>query len=224
MRNTDPRRQENAGIQKIPGKEDVGHRDVFERARERYQEYRQAFLAAGAREFSGDQIPQEVKELGTYIVRRENPPTVLEMIKKRNPLTVKPVDPKTNTRYSNCAVWNPPSAGGLDNALYEGMTSVDNIVTTIGFLPLPDADIAQLPDASPEFFGLDRRNVRSFSGEVPFEELRFVRMRAPIEAISEDDMTEEEKERLDEAVEARMKGSPKAQQYYRWFVFPRNVQ
>lgn len=196
----------------------------IEKARKRYLHLRDVLLASGASEVEGRIVPREIVELGNTIVRRENPNAVQEMVQSKKPLTIYPIDAATGTRYSNCAAWNPSGTSGLDNALHEGMTDADGVVTVIGFLPPLEGDLTRLPDATSEFYGLDRHAVRSFMGTLDFNELRFIRVRVPIEAVPEELMNEDEQDLLDQAVAATVAGTPRAIHYHRWFVFPRQLQ
>ncbi len=190
---------------------------AIELARQRFMEYRDIF-AASAKECTEEERKKYIR--GSYIVRRENPSSVMHSIQTRSPLIITPIDAPTKTRYSNCAVWNG-TLPGFDNAINEGQTDVDGVVTTIGFHESPGMDLKALPEAQIEIGGLKRENVRSFSGELPFEELCFIHIRVPIEAVPEELMTGEEKDVLDEAVAARNQGRPQARYFVRWYVLPR---
>lgn len=196
----------------------------IERARHTFEEYQHILKAAGATEFNTTTVPSSITELGTYIVRRENPASLMRAVETRKSLQITPIDRPTGVRYSNSALWHPSSTSGLDNAIHEGMTDTNGVVAILGFLEPHNADLVRLPDATAEFNGLNRTNVRSYMGSLDFADVRFIRLRVPIEAFSEEEMTPDEKDRLDVAIEARMKGTPKATYINRWYVFPREIQ
>ncbi len=197
--------------------------ELLELARITFLEYRDVLRAAGAVEHSTAAVPSELMSLGTLIVRREHPEHLIAAIRNGSPLEVTPIDSPTGTRYANCAVWRPPSLAGFDNALHEGMTHHNEVAAVFGFLEKPGMDIRHLEDSMDQFYGLERYNVRSFMGSLPVSEIRFVRLRVPLEALREEEMTEEEQDALDALLEKRLKGERAAAFAHRWFVFPKGT-
>lgn len=146
------------------------------------------------------------KELGgkDLIVRREDPRKVLSILNGES-YEVGFAD----VRYSNCVEWKPDLHGarGITNAYLEGYTSLNSVVTVIGFEKNNSQDIERLPDASGNFYGLDRDLVRSFKGEIHPENVAFIALRAPAHMLDEALLTDDEIDRLDDYLEKREKGN-----------------
>lgn len=140
------------------------------------------------------------------LVRREDPQRVVEAIVDEKPIVIGFPE---GERYSNAALWEGTrGARGLDNAFLEGYGHSNSVVTVVGFRTSEGLDVQVLPDASREFVGIDRTNVRSIQGKIHPEDILFVSMRTPIFAFPEDEMTEGELDILDRYSELRDRGVP----------------
>lgn len=131
----------------------------------------------------------------TLVVRRENPEQLLHMLESGEPLNLQFVG---GLPYANSVVWNPKVDGtrGIDNAFLEGYGHLDGIVTVYGFRKPEDFYLEQHPESTQIFGGIERSRVRSASGFVPPEAVRFITVRIPLRHFPESLMTEEEKDLL----------------------------
>ncbi|MEK7080130.1 MAG: hypothetical protein AAB883_00495 [Patescibacteria group bacterium] len=143
----------------------------------------------------------------TLVVRREDPVALLHTLVEQEPL---PISFVGDTPYANSVVWNPRVDGthGLDNAFLEGYGHANSVVTIYGFKKPEQFKLEQLQESMQRFAGIDRTRVRSASGLVPAEAIRFVLVRTPIQGFPEDRMTEEEKDRLWEFKNENPKHTP----------------
>jgi len=162
-------------------------------------------MAKMYRQLTGDKL----------IVRREDPGNLFRLIIDKEPLEIGFVG---GTPYANAVEWSPEFDGthGLDNAFLEGYSHLDQIVTVYGFEPTEGFHVEKLNDSQANFAGIDRTRVRSISGFVPPEAVRFVTLRIPIQAFPEERMTGEEKDRLWEYEESP--GPRRAVFIYRGFL------
>lgn len=143
-----------------------------------------------------------IRALGnrTLVVRREDPRKILELLSKGSYEVG-----FENERYSNCAEWNPQvdNIRGITNAYMEGMTNLNNVVTLIGFEKTSEQDIEKLGDATENFYGLERGNVRSFQGQISVDGVDMINLRVPGHLMSESELSEEEIGKIDEYLEAK---------------------
>lgn len=130
-----------------------------------------------------------------FIVRRENPEHVEELLSKGKSYYIKS---SNETEYANCVQWSPSSQEhGIANAFLEGYGNKNSIVIVIGLRQTKDLELKVLPESTPDFYGLDRRGVRHVSGEVSPEQIEFVIVRAPASLLPESKLTESELDSLD---------------------------
>ena len=186
----------------------------FESLRESWEEnevtsetfhfFKDTFEDAGYTEFINmneaySDLPNE-----TLIVRREDPRQVLKLFSEESHYEIGFKD----DRYSNCVEWNPKTDGpkNIYNAYMEGFTNLNSVVAVIGLEKDTDDDLTHLPDATDNFYGLDRRGVRSFKGSVTPNKVRFINLRVPGHLMKEDDLTDDEIERVDNYLEAKEGG------------------
>jgi hypothetical protein len=132
----------------------------------------------------------------SLIVRREDPRKILDLLGDSGGYEI---DFKGNERYSNCVEWNPRSdkSRNIHNAYAEGFTDLNYVVAVVGFRSEPEDDIVTLPDATQDFYGLDRRGVRSFKGRVDREKIQFISLRLPGHLVPESELTVQELSLLD---------------------------
>jgi hypothetical protein len=159
---------------------------------------------------------------GELIVRRENPEALMHTLNENDPLKIEFVG---NTPYANSVAWNPKLDGtrGLDNAMLEGYGHVNNVVTIYGFEKPEDFYFEQHPESSQIFAGIDRLRVRTASGFVPSEAIRFVTVRTPIQGFPENRMTEEEQDAFWEYMETEA-SKRKPTFIYRGFLFTKKEE
>jgi hypothetical protein len=140
-----------------------------------------------------------------FIVRREDPRQVFELLSKAGSYNI---DYVGDDPYSNCAVWNPRTSGkaGLENAYAEGLTELNHVVTIVGFRPHETDSLLQLPDAQRNFHGLERQYVRSFKGTVDTESIVFINLRIPAHLLPESELTEDELDMLFAYTEEKARG------------------
>jgi len=130
-----------------------------------------------------------------YIVRREDPKNILTLLESGAYDITFP----ESERYSNCAEWKPSDgARNIQNAYLEGFTSLNGIVTVVGIEKCDHDDIQQLPDATSNFYGIQREGVRSFQGEVALDRVAFISLRIPGHLARENELTEDELYFVDE--------------------------
>lgn len=138
-----------------------------------------------------------------YIVRRENPDRVEQMLAEGESYEIKH---EGNTEYANSVEWNPSSMeNSIENAYLEGYGNKNTIVVVIGIRPNDDLELKHLPESTPDFYGLDRRGVRSVTGTVTPDQIAFVSIRIPAQFLPEEFLTEDELDALDEARESNSK-------------------
>lgn len=143
---------------------------------------------------------------GPLVVRREDPIKALELLLKHKPIDVyyrKEFGDDTkaeNETYYNAATWNGVgSKVGLENAFIEGFSHLGGIVTVLGFEP--SNLIFHNTDHSEDIrrsTTLNFSNNVSIEGEIEHEQLRFAVVRVPARFLSDDQLTEEERERKDD--------------------------
>ncbi len=156
-----------------------------------------------------EKVGDAYRQLGdsTYVVRREDPLKILSLLGPAGEYNVGYVG---GTPYSNCVEWNPRVNGnmGIENAYFEGFTNLNNVVTVIGFERGNETSFQRLPDATSNFHGLNRHLVRSFSGPIKQDNVRFINLRVPAHLLPEIELTEEEQNILFERNESIEKGIP----------------
>ncbi len=175
----------------------------------------------GASEFTDTTGMAKAMPAGELVVRREHPDAVMDLL-NGTPLQVKPFS--DGVRYANCAIWDTRTPAGLNNAFLEGYSEKNHVVAVLGFAQGPDMDVANLEESADTFAGMERKNVRSFTGALESDDIRFVLLRMPLEALKEEQMTEVEIERYDEMLERRLKGINEPAFAYRGYTFPKRFQ
>lgn len=133
------------------------------------------------------------------IVRREDPRNILTLLEHER----YEVDFPENERYSNCVEWRPTDGSrGIQNTYLEGFTALNSVVAVIGFSKHSEDDLQQLPDATQNFYGLERGSVRSFKGSVEKDRVAFISLRIPGHLLPERELTEDELYLVDEYLES----------------------
>lgn len=134
------------------------------------------------------------------IVRREDPRKIFTLYQNKDGYTIG----FEKERYANCVEWNPHTDGprNIYNAFMEGFTSMNGLVTVIGFQPDATNDVLAMEDSIQNFYGLDRSSVRSYQGKVTTDTLQFITIRVPGHLLDEKYLTEEEINRIDEYTDA----------------------
>jgi hypothetical protein len=150
----------------------------------------------------------------TLVVRREDPQAVLNLFEKDEPIEIKFVG---NTPYANSVEWHPrlDGARGIDNAVLEGYGHMDGVVVLYGFEQPEGFFLEKHPESQQVFSGIDRVRVRTAAGLVTAKDVRFITVRTPILAFTEERMTEEEKDLL---WEVKNGGHKTPQFIYRGFL------
>jgi hypothetical protein len=172
---------------------------------ETYSFFRDMLIGNGYTEFSDINAAYHTLPTNPMIVRREDPRNVLKLFSEGGSYTVGFIG---DERYSNCVEWNPHTDGprNLSNAYSEGFTNLNNVVTVIGMKKNQDDDLERLPDATPDFYGLDRAGVRSFQGAVAENKITFINLRVPGHLLPETELTESEIDKVDEYLELTKAG------------------
>ncbi len=135
---------------------------------------------------------------GEIVIRRDDPRKLEQTLARGLDLSLE-FDPKLGGPYANSALWSKNAGNrGLENAFLEGHGHVDGLIAVVGFVPNQQMRIQAVPDLAGSLTGLDRSLVRSVSGTIALEDVRFIVLRMPIDHFPEEDMTDEELERLDE--------------------------
>ncbi len=143
------------------------------------------------------------------IVRREDPRNLFELFNTPEGYSIGFED----ERYANCVEWSPLTDGSRNiyNAFMEGFTNMNGIVAVIGFEPDAEQDLVTVDEVAQSAHGLDRRGVRSYQGAVTAPAVKFITLRMPGHLISEQHLTDEEIDRVDEyqeQIEMGGKGTP----------------
>ncbi len=143
---------------------------------------------------------------GPLVVRREDPIKALELLLEHKPIDVfyrKQFGSESKAEdgtYYNAATWNGVgSKVGLENAFIEGFSHLGGIVTVLGFEPdnLTFHDTGHSEDIR-RLSSLNFNNNVSIEGEIEHEQLRFAVVRIPARFISDDQLTEDERDRKDD--------------------------
>lgn len=173
---------------------------------ETFHFFRDTLEAAGYREYTSMNEAYATLPPETLVVRREDPRQILKLFSKEAQYEIGFKD----DRYSNCVEWNPKSDGvkNIHNAYMEGFTNLNSVVAVVGFEKQADDDLEHLPDATSDFYGLDRRGVRSFQGTVTADRIKFINLRIPGHLMQEADLTDDEIERVDNYLEAKESDIP----------------
>lgn len=201
-----------------PHKQPEGRLAELELARMTFEEFQGDLRALGAKEYTDTTSLARALQDNELIVRREDPDSVMHLLEKKVPLAVAPY--ADGVRYANCAVWDIRSPAGLNNAFLEGYAAKHYVVAVMGFTQTPDMDILKLDESADLFAGMDRTKVRSFGGEITPDNVRFVLLRVPLEALQESQMTDAEIERYDAQLEKRAAGKNEPEFAYRGYILP----
>ena len=153
------------------------------------------------------------------IVRRSNPEEVVSAVANNKSF---PITYEHGTPYNNSVEWSSDmGTEGISNAYLEGYAHKNNIVAVYGFKPKGgEVEVVQLPHTEMRYGDMRREQVRSVSGTVSPENIRFVSLRIPAESYPEKEMTEDEQDRLFEHRQ-RIKGGTKTEPMFihRGFLF-----
>lgn len=176
---------------------------------------RRQMLQAGA-EYVKD-IRQLIKQAeGKYIVRRENPERLLELIDGRKALELK-TDPLVSDLYANSVEWSKSDgSNGLDVAFQEGKGDIAGLAMIAGYRP-NHLKIQTVPNSQRPGQGIDRSLVRCSTGTIYPEDVRFVITRVAAQFFPEDELTYPEHERIEYA---RTPEEGKRVAIFRAFILP----
>lgn len=126
------------------------------------------------------------------IVRREDPTRIQHLVESAQPYEIT----FAGEQYANCVDWKPSRDGyrNISNAYLEGYGQENAVVTVVGITKTDHLTVTKLSESIPDFYGLDRRGVRSMEGTVLPADIAFVTLRVPGHLFPEALMTEEEKD------------------------------
>ncbi|MCR4312459.1 MAG: hypothetical protein NUV56_04200 [Candidatus Uhrbacteria bacterium] len=131
------------------------------------------------------------------IVRRDSPEVIGSSVGKGKDLVLA-LDEKLGAPYANAVVWSSRHGSrGLENAFLEGHAHADGLVTVVGFTP-EHIVVQTVPNVAQAFTSIDRTLVRSATGNVTPDDVRFVLFRLPIDRFPVEEMTEAEYQRYEE--------------------------
>jgi hypothetical protein len=153
------------------------------------------------------------------IVRRENPEILVETIAAGEGLELQ-LDQEVPGEYPNCALWRYDlGAQGLRNAFLEGHAQLGGLVTVVGFKKGAGLEITKVkPDnVQVETSDLDQNLVRIARGTVKPEDIEFVILRAPAGYLPENELTEQERAKLEKNLKDNERREPV--QIFRGFAF-----
>lgn len=172
--------------------------EQHELATQTFEEIQKALLAYGFTE--SDNLAEVYKSLPqeTMIVRRENPEVLPDLFTKGS----YEIGFVGDQEYANCVEWKPSDGVlNMQNAYHEGYGQKNSIVTVVGISKKSGLEVKRLDESVQDFYGLDRRGVRSTHGEVAPSNLLFVSLRIPITHLHESLLTEDELDRKYEYME-----------------------
>lgn len=134
-----------------------------------------------------------------YLVRREQPQVLAEAVMHQEDINLN-FDPSVGDVYANSAEWKPEEGPrGLDNAFLEGHAQVGGIAMIMGFDAGEDVQMHALPKNAERLAAMDRSKVRSISGSIHAEDLRFAILRVPAKYLPEGALTDDEIDRMEES-------------------------
>jgi hypothetical protein len=184
-----------------------------------FDSLRRRMLQAGA-EYITD-INQLIKQAdGRYIVRRENPERLLELIEDHKALELK-TDPLVSDLYANSVIGSKgDGANGLEVAFQEGKGDVAGLAMLAGYRP-NHLKIQTVPNSQRPGQGIDRSLVRCSIGTIYPEDVRFVITRVAAQFFPEEELTYPEQERIEYA---RTPEEGKRVAIFRAFILPESQQ
>ncbi len=159
------------------------------------QEFMRTLSSVGGQEFTDVTAMYGELKSERLIVRRTDPDAVIGAIANHAPLEIAFAG---DTPYNNAVEWAADMGpNGISNAYLEGNAQKNAVVAVFGFRPKGgQVEVAQLPHTEMQFGDMRREQVRSVSGTVDPEDIRFVSLRIPAESYPESGMTEDERDRL----------------------------
>jgi hypothetical protein len=174
--------------------------EKYEVLNETFEFYQQFLLQKNFTEYQSTSQAYQKLPNEKMIVRREDPRKIFTLYQNKDGYTIG----FEKERYANCVEWNPRTDGSRNiyNAFMEGFTSLNGLVTVIGFQPDANNDIVTMKDSIKNFYGLDRSGVRSYQGTVSLDTLKFITIRVPGHLLDEKYLTDEEINRVDEYIDA----------------------
>jgi hypothetical protein len=137
----------------------------------------------------------------TYIVRRENPLRVFDLIANGRPIELKP-DPALRGEYANSAVWSYNNPEGMNTAMLEGNSPsrVRDVATIIGIEESGDLTVKDIPENEKNRFDIDRGSARIAEGTIDPEKVRLLVIRAASDVLPAsivDNLSEAERDAID---------------------------
>jgi len=135
------------------------------------------------------------------ILRRDDPRLLVQNIVNDKDYEIN-FDEKVGYEYANCVEWNTlDGINGLQNTFIEGWAQLGGIVAVVGFKKGKDLELKTPDDNFKEFFKLNRDLVRIGQGKVSNDNIKFVIFRIPEDRFPENELTEQEEERIDDCEE-----------------------
>jgi hypothetical protein len=184
-----------------------------------FEGLRRHMLQAGA-EYIKDLNQLISQAHGEYIVRRENPERLLELIQGHKAIELK-TDPLVSELYANSVEWSKSDGpNGLDVAFQEGKGDIAGLAMIAGYRP-NHLKIQTVPNSQRPGQGIDRSLVRCSTGTIYPEDVRFVITRVAAQFFPEDELTYPEHERIEYA---RTPEEGKRVAIFRAFVLPESQQ
>ncbi|MBP9748998.1 hypothetical protein KBD18_02210 [Patescibacteria group bacterium] len=133
----------------------------------------------------------------TCIVRREDPKKILETFGEGKELSIARQQ-EDRVPYANAVEWKLEYGDrGISAAFLEGHGDAFGIVTIVAFERGVDLDVERVP-SSQRATNMDHQLMRTISGSIHPQDVRFVIIRIPIDRFPVEEMTEAEREKLDE--------------------------
>lgn len=183
--------------------------------------FKSALESAGGKYFENINDLYKLFNQKNYLVRREDPKKIAYLVGKNQPIKVS-LDKEINNEYGNCVSWNySQGSRGISTAILEGHGELNGLVTIIGFEPNNNATINHNISKNPGQAGTDRALVRAMEGDIRFEDIKFIILRAPAINFPEDEMSDQEKEAFDDFIDNESQNKPKKSipQIFRGFTF-----
>jgi hypothetical protein len=180
--------------------------------KETWDALKDAFTASGGVFYENvSEVYRELKGQN-LLVRRDDPKRISDAVTKKNVIELA-FDPTVGGRYANASLWSADGdQSGLANAFTEGHAHAGGLVAVMGF---DRGSLKVEPVPGLKGVGGTRRHlVRGVEGRISPENIRFVVIAVPASFFPEDEMTEDERELLDEAHGG-------ARRVFRGFLFPK---
>ena len=182
-----------------------------------YLGIKKAFEKAGGEHYEDVNGIYEKFRNDDLIIRRENLERLSNAILEQQDLEIK-FHNNTKQEYPNCTQWDPYAYDrAIRTAFLEGFErSNDGIAVCVGFRKGQDLKVNDLNPKFKEVGNIRRDTIRSASGEVHPEDIRFVVMQLPVKFFPEEALTDKEHDRVHDTSNGTSK---KSMHVFRGFVF-----